>query len=53
MTTQPLSAATLKLIEAVEQYLSEVENPVPDYVHRRILRDRMRLLMTECKKAAS
>lgn len=29
------------LIEAVAAYLSEVENPVPDYGYRRVVRDRM------------
>lgn len=29
------------LMEAVAAYLSEVENPVPDYGYRRVLRDHM------------
>jgi len=34
--------AALALAKAVEEYLSEIDNPAPDYSYRRVLRDRMR-----------
>ena len=34
-----------RLRRAVLDYLSEVDNPVADYMHRRVLRDRLRKLV--------
>lgn len=36
-----------ELLEAVKQYLSEFDNPVPDYGYRVLLRKRLRDLVTE------
>ncbi len=33
--------------ELVHRYISEIENPAPDYTMRRILRDQMRNCLTD------
>jgi hypothetical protein len=35
---------THDLRQAVRDYISEIDNPVPDYGHRRVLRNRLREL---------
>ena len=34
-----------KLAEAVSDYLRECDNPVPDYLHRRNLREHLRVML--------
>jgi hypothetical protein len=40
-----LESQNLALREAIWDYLSEFDNPVPDVVHRKFLRDHMRRLV--------
>lgn len=40
----PKTDATHDLRQAVRDYISECDNPVPDYGHRRTLRNRLREL---------
>lgn len=42
---QELQAENTALREAVWAYLSEFDNPVPDAVYRKVLRDRLRKLV--------
>jgi hypothetical protein len=48
MTTRPqqeVEAENIALHEAVSAYLSEIDNPVPDAIYRKTLRDRLRKLV--------
>lgn len=42
-----LQSVVTKLRTAIEEYLSEVDNPCPDYVQRKMLRDRLRRVLKE------
>ncbi len=45
MSKRSISGEFVTLREAVREYLSEVDNPVPDYGFRKTLRDRLRKLV--------
>jgi len=53
MSGERTTKLTLDLLDAVEAYLSEVDNPVPDYAHRRLLRERMRAKAGDLRKATT
>lgn len=45
MSRRSISEQFVTLREAAREYLSECDNPVPDYGYRKILRDHLRKLV--------
>jgi len=45
-----LTPLEIKLRDAIRDYLSEIDNPCPDYLFRQALRSRLRIVLAEANR---
>ena len=48
---KPATTPADKLAQVADEYLKEVDNPAPDYLYRRTLRERLRNALAEYQES--